>query len=105
MEFNIIHGKKSTSKIYHVFEEEQVYVQKNAKSEILMYVKCYFKNCSVTEKIQNGKFSHVKHAIHNDHTQSIPNLIAEWKFFDELRKQSAISRNPLKIVFDEVYQR
>lgn len=105
MEFNIVHGKKETSEVFHVFQEDQLYVKKCVKSESLIYVKCYHKSCSVTGKIECNKFFHVNHANHNGHSQSVSNLMLEWKFYEELRRECVCSRDALKNIFDDIYNR
>lgn len=82
MEFRVIHGKKVESKVYHVLEENQLYLKKCEKSDRLIYLKCYFKSCVVSGKIEKEKFYHIKHGIHIHHDNSVNNLMIEWDFYD-----------------------
>lgn len=85
MDYRVVNGKKANSKIIFVVVENQLYLKKTIRSDVLCYVTCYFKSCSVSGKIQNEKFSHTNDGIHCNHTQSVSSLMEEWKFYEALR--------------------
>lgn len=105
MEYRIVNGKKATSEIFYVIEEDQLYLKKNVKNNSVIYLKCYYTGCDVTGKVKNEQFFHVNHGSHKNHNQSVASLLREWIFFDELRNQCTSSTNPLKMIFDDVYKK
>lgn len=75
MDYRVVNGKKANSKIIFVVVENQLYLKKTIRSDVLCYVTCYFIE----------KFSHTNDGIHCNHTQSVSSLMEEWKFYEAPR--------------------
>jgi hypothetical protein len=103
MEYCLVNGKKANSKIFYVIDIDQLFLSKNVKENNVIYLNCYYSGCNVSGKVVNEKFYHVNHGCHENHDRSVSSLLNEWKFYDDLRKQTRESTNPLKVIFDDVH--
>ena len=106
MEFNILKAKRANSSVFHILEQNQIYLKVNCQNETT-YVKCYFDKCESKGKIKDNCFypSSETNQEHKNHSHSVNSMLNYFLFFEELEKECCQSRENPKKVFQKIYLR
>lgn len=109
MNFQIMEGKRSGSEVFFVEHTSSLYVKKK-KTNLKMFVGCYFDKCSASGFIENEKFfnskDHAEHDILVHSENDTLNKLIEFNFMNDLRNECGKSSTDNKRkIYEKVFQK
>ena len=87
MEYQIVNGKRQTSKLLYIIEEKQLY-QVKSKRDSKVYCICYKKNnCKSRVVLNNGLCEKIKNTPQHNHSENAEALYNELKVLNKIKEE------------------